>query len=305
MGYLLTGEKSGWPMRTPRYDGAFMAGLYASESSVAEGHEVAAALPAWSTLLVGVGNETYSPTTPAGEVTNFHQTEYLRCGLVHTALTWTTQDGRVTDLTYGVLTDRTDQHAAAVHLTAVPHWSGQLTVTGLIDFAGARRVDQLGTKTPNATTHSRRTDAARTLPRTNPTPAPNPPAPCAARFPGSTATTTATTNRTASSTPTPISSRERLPTAQRTVVTTGLGCHTRAHNYASARSALGHRPNRPKCWICVLEDSELALRPHKLLFHPEVLEKPGLPTNLKTCQYNWSPLASVADSTRSRLMQVS
>ncbi|MBO0880793.1 MAG: haloacid dehalogenase, partial [Mycobacterium sp.] len=78
MGYLLTGEKSGWPTYTPRYDGAFMAGLYASDPSVAEGHEVAAALPAWSTLLVRVGNETYSPTTPAGEVTNFHQTEYLR-----------------------------------------------------------------------------------------------------------------------------------------------------------------------------------------------------------------------------------
>jgi trehalose/maltose hydrolase-like predicted phosphorylase len=152
MGYLQTGEKSGFPMYTPRYDGAFMAGLYASDPSVADGHEVVAALPAWSTLLVGVGNETYSPTTPAGEVTNFHQTEYLRCGLVHTTLTWTTRDGRNTDLTYDVLTDRTDQHAAAVHLTAVPHWSGQLTVTGLIDFEGARRVDRLETKTPNATT---------------------------------------------------------------------------------------------------------------------------------------------------------
>jgi trehalose/maltose hydrolase-like predicted phosphorylase len=152
MGYVQTGEKTGWPLYTPRYDGAFLAGLYASEPSVADGHEVAAALPNWSTLLVGVGNETYSPTTPSGEVTNFHQTEYLRCGLVHTTLTWTTQDGHNTDLTYDVLTDRTDQHAAAVRLTAVPHWSGQLTVTGLIDFEGARRVDRLETETPNTAT---------------------------------------------------------------------------------------------------------------------------------------------------------
>lgn len=152
MGYVQTGEKTGFPLYTPRYDGAFLAGLYASEPSLADGREVAAALPVWSTLLVGVSNETYSPTTPSGEVTNFHQTEYLRCGLVRTMLTWTTQDGRATDLTYDVLTDRTDQHAAAVHLTAVPHWSGQLAVTSLIDFAGARRVDRLGTETPNATT---------------------------------------------------------------------------------------------------------------------------------------------------------
>jgi trehalose/maltose hydrolase-like predicted phosphorylase len=152
MGYVQTGEKTGWPLYTPRYDGAFLAGLYGNEPSLADGHEAAAALPDWSTLLVAVGNETYSPATPPAEVTNFHQTEYLRCGLVRTTLTWTTQDGRATDLTYDVLTDRTDQHAAAVHLTAVPHWSGQLTVTGLVDFAGARRVDPLGTETPNATT---------------------------------------------------------------------------------------------------------------------------------------------------------
>ena len=28
MGYVSTGEKTGWPLYTPRYDGAFVAGLY-------------------------------------------------------------------------------------------------------------------------------------------------------------------------------------------------------------------------------------------------------------------------------------
>src|SRR4051812_40154980 len=28
MGYVATGEKSGWPLYTPRYDGSFVAGLY-------------------------------------------------------------------------------------------------------------------------------------------------------------------------------------------------------------------------------------------------------------------------------------
>jgi trehalose/maltose hydrolase-like predicted phosphorylase len=149
MGYTETGERTGWPLYTPRYDGAFVAGLYARDPAVADGLSVAAALPTWSTLQVGAGDDTYSPATPAGQVSNFRQTEYLRCGLVHTALTWTARDGRATDLVYDVMTDRADQHAAAVHLSVTPHWRGELTVTGLLDFAGARRIDRTTTVTSN------------------------------------------------------------------------------------------------------------------------------------------------------------
>nr|WP_040745184.1 discoidin domain-containing protein [Nocardia transvalensis] len=140
-GYAETGERTGWPLYTPRYDGAFVAGLYARDPAVADGLEVAAALPNWSTLTVGAGDETFSPATPPAQVSNFRQTQYLRCGMVRTALTWTTRDGRATDLVYDVVTDRTDQHAAAVHLALTPHWDGELTVTDLLDFAGARRID--------------------------------------------------------------------------------------------------------------------------------------------------------------------
>ncbi len=152
-GYAETGEKTGWPLYTPRYDGAFAAGLYARDPAVADGLATAAALPNWSTLLVGVGDETFSPATPSAQVSNFRQTQYLRCGLVRTELTWTTRDGRATDLVYDVLTDRTDQHAAAVHLTATPHWSGRLTVIDRIDFAGARRVDPIAVPNPDPATY--------------------------------------------------------------------------------------------------------------------------------------------------------
>ncbi|PXX64348.1 trehalose/maltose hydrolase-like predicted phosphorylase [Nocardia tenerifensis] len=141
-GYALTGEPSGWPLYTPRYDGAFVAGLYGHTPGVAEDREVVAALPNWSALTVGVGEDTYSPNTPAEQITDFSQTAYLRCGLVRTALTWTSRDGRATDLVYDVLADRVDQHVGAVRLTAVPHWSGELAVTDLIDGAGARRMTQ-------------------------------------------------------------------------------------------------------------------------------------------------------------------
>lgn len=139
-GYALTGEPSGWPLYTPRYDGAFVAGLYGHTPGLADDREVAAAIPNWSTLTVGVGAETFSAATPAARITAFAQTRYLRCGLVRTTLTWTTSDGKATDLVYDVLTDRVDQHVGAVRLTLVPHWSGELTVTDLLDGAGARRL---------------------------------------------------------------------------------------------------------------------------------------------------------------------
>jgi hypothetical protein len=43
-----------------------------------------------------------------------------------------------------VIADREDQHVGAVRMTMIPHWSGNATVTDLIDGAGARRVVQTG-----------------------------------------------------------------------------------------------------------------------------------------------------------------
>lgn len=139
-GYAATGEKTGWPLYTPRYDGAFVSGLYGREGALAEGREVIAALPSWTTLDVRVGSETYGSATPAGRISRYRQTLHLRCGVVVTSLRWTTADGRATDLTYEVLTDRSDVHTGAVRLRMTPHWSGTATVTGRLDERGARRV---------------------------------------------------------------------------------------------------------------------------------------------------------------------
>ncbi|WP_433622000.1 discoidin domain-containing protein [Nocardia sp. CA-120079] len=143
MGYAVTDELSGWPLYTPRYDGAFVAGLYGHTPLVAADREVAAAIPNWSGLTVGVGDEKYSGATASAQITNFAQTVYQRCGLVRTSLTWTTRDGKATDLVYEVLTDRVDQHVGAVRLTMVPHWSGQVVVSDVLDGAGARRMTQI------------------------------------------------------------------------------------------------------------------------------------------------------------------
>jgi trehalose/maltose hydrolase-like predicted phosphorylase len=144
MGYVSTGEATGWPLFTPRYDGAIVAGLYAEDPDLAGGRQAIAAIPNWSTLTVGAGGETFTPTTAASRITNYRQTLYLRCGLLRTSLTWTTSSGRATDLVYDVLADQASAHVGAVRMTMTPHWNGDATVSDVIDGAGARRVVQTG-----------------------------------------------------------------------------------------------------------------------------------------------------------------
>ncbi|AEW97906.1 MULTISPECIES: discoidin domain-containing protein [Streptomycetaceae] len=137
-GYWAGTARTGWPLFTPRYDGSFVAGLYAREKSVTSGRQVIAALPTWTPLTVGVGADTFSSGTPAGRVSGYRQTLWLRCGLVRTSLTWTASDGRVTGLVLDVLADRADPHVGAVRLRMTPRWNGESTVTDLIDGRGAR-----------------------------------------------------------------------------------------------------------------------------------------------------------------------
>ena len=143
-GYVETTQKTGWPLFTNAYDGAFVAGLYARDPNLAGGRAAIAAIPTWSTLKVTAGGASYTGTTPAAEVSNFRQTLFLRCGVVRTQLTWTPSAGHATDLTYDVIAARANPHVGAVRLTVTPRWSGSATVTDLIDGAGARRVTQTG-----------------------------------------------------------------------------------------------------------------------------------------------------------------
>ncbi|QPP08719.1 haloacid dehalogenase [Streptomyces bathyalis] len=146
-GYSASGEKSGWPLFTPRYDGSFVAGLYAHNQKTAKNKQALAALPTWTTLNVATGGdsgETFSSDTPAGRISHYKQSLDMRRGLVRTSLTWTARDGRATDLTYEVLADRNHQHSGAVRVRMRPHWSGAARVTDVIDGRGARRVSQTG-----------------------------------------------------------------------------------------------------------------------------------------------------------------
>jgi trehalose/maltose hydrolase-like predicted phosphorylase len=45
-GYMATGEKTGWPLYTPRYDGAFVAGVYGRDRSIVDADGVARTIDA-------------------------------------------------------------------------------------------------------------------------------------------------------------------------------------------------------------------------------------------------------------------
>ncbi|MGW8381069.1 glycosyl hydrolase family 65 protein [Streptomyces sp. ODS28] len=147
-GYSASGEKTGFPLYTPRYDGSFAAGLYGHDKKTAKDRAAIAALPNWTGLNVAAGSgssaETFSSSTPKGRVSDYKQSLDMREGIVRTSLTWTASDGRKTDLRYEVFTDRAHQHAGAVRVSVTPHWSGSARVTDVLDGRGARRLDAAG-----------------------------------------------------------------------------------------------------------------------------------------------------------------
>lgn len=147
-GYAAPGGETGWPLKTPEYDGSFVSGLYAKGPKNVKGRQAIAAIPTWTTLDVATGgarSDTFSSATAPGRISHYRQQLSLRCGFVRTSLTWTAADGRATDLVYDVLADRNDAHTGAVRLRMTPHWSGAATVTDGLDGRGARRM------TPSAT----------------------------------------------------------------------------------------------------------------------------------------------------------
>lgn len=134
-GYQGSEDPSGWPLYTPRYDGAFAAGLYAHNSRSDADRQAVAALPTWTGLEAGLG---------PGTASHYRQTLFMACGVVRTSYTWTGRDGRTTDLSYEVLADRSDVHTGAVRLRLTPRWTGAATVTDRIDGRGARRITAAG-----------------------------------------------------------------------------------------------------------------------------------------------------------------
>src|SRR3954453_21630576 len=111
-------------------------GFYAQVSSPDTGTiERRAALPTWSTLTYDDGSGPYS--LDRGHVANYLQQLDLRAGTLTTSLDWTSPAGQTVHLRYDVTPDRARRHAAIERLRFTPQFSGKVTITDLLDGAGA------------------------------------------------------------------------------------------------------------------------------------------------------------------------
>jgi trehalose/maltose hydrolase-like predicted phosphorylase len=102
-----------------------------------------AALPAWSTLSYDDGSGAYRLSS--GTVSDYRQSLDLRTGTLTTSLTWTSPAGNQVGLRYDVTPDRARRHAAAVRLRIVPHFTGHVTVTDVLDGQAAELLRSRGT----------------------------------------------------------------------------------------------------------------------------------------------------------------
>ncbi|GAA2246335.1 hypothetical protein GCM10010401_19890 [Rarobacter faecitabidus] len=87
-----------------------------------------------------------TPTMADRGLAGYAQALDLKTGAITTAATWTSPSGRVTDVKYTVLTDRSHDQRGVVRVEVTPQWSGQLTVTDVLD---ARPTEQVKEFTPH------------------------------------------------------------------------------------------------------------------------------------------------------------
>jgi trehalose/maltose hydrolase-like predicted phosphorylase len=111
---------------------AQLAGFYAQAPGAVQQR---ADIPNWTPLTFSEGTQSFAPT--AGQDRDWSQSIDLRTGVITTSSIWTAADGRVTKLSYQVLTDRARADVALVRLTVVPRWSGLATVIDSIDGSSA------------------------------------------------------------------------------------------------------------------------------------------------------------------------
>ncbi|MEU2655773.1 glycosyl hydrolase family 65 protein [Streptomyces sp. NPDC007325] len=146
------------PIRTQFH----VAGLYAQKPGE---WSRKAGLPAWTTLDVGDDSGTFNEAfaserrgeylvggdwsavaepqrSAARGVGGYRQALDLRNGVITTSARWTSPAGRVTDVRYQVLTDRSRRHVAAVTVQVTPWWDGRLDVSDALDDRAAGHLRQ-------------------------------------------------------------------------------------------------------------------------------------------------------------------
>ncbi len=115
-----------------------LAGFYAQAPGEVQQR---ANIPTWSTLTFSEAGQAF--TLARGKTGDWRQSIDLRTGVITTSARWTAPDGRTTDLSYQVLTDRARPDVGLVRLQMTPRWSGSATITDAIDGSAATLTTQL------------------------------------------------------------------------------------------------------------------------------------------------------------------
>jgi trehalose/maltose hydrolase-like predicted phosphorylase len=155
-----------WPLYNSRSTTALVAGVYETSG----GSDYISALPTWSSLSFGADGQVLDPSVPTSQVSHYRQTLDMRTGTVATSFVWTPTAGQSALVSYTVLANRDLMHLGQVQATIRPLFSGNLSVTSLLDGAGAQRITagarsvdtSTGTATVQLSTPSRNTAVAET-----------------------------------------------------------------------------------------------------------------------------------------------
>jgi trehalose/maltose hydrolase-like predicted phosphorylase len=135
--------ESGFPLFNPRYTSALVAGVY--ENAIRPNKfqkngpsDYISSLPTWSEMDLTVDGQTLNSSVPPGQISDYRQSVNMRAAIVTTSFLWTPAPGKALDVTYEVLANRT-------------RFSGQLTLTGLLNGKGAERIRATSRKVDTAT----------------------------------------------------------------------------------------------------------------------------------------------------------
>lgn len=128
--------QANWPLYNDRFTTALVAGVYERSGS----SDYIASLPTWSGMSLAVDGHSLDAAVPSSEVSNYRQSLDMRNAKVTTSLTWTPVAGKATSVIYQVLANRALMHLGQVQVEITPTWTGQLSLTGLLDGSGAERI---------------------------------------------------------------------------------------------------------------------------------------------------------------------
>ncbi|WP_179235148.1 MULTISPECIES: glycoside hydrolase family 65 protein [unclassified Burkholderia] len=127
-------ESSPWPLGTPRYTSAMVAGYVGKNA-------ILSTLPNWSPLTIGDSKYVYDPQTIQGsKLSNYSQSTDMKNGLVTTSLIWTSPSGNQAKLAWTMFAHRRYAHLGVVRLDITPvKWSGPMHVDSYVDLRSIRR----------------------------------------------------------------------------------------------------------------------------------------------------------------------